>query len=103
MKPIIFKGCGTALATPFDEQGINFKVFEEMIENQIENGVDAVVVCGTNEKSSTMTEKERKDAIKFVIDVVKNVFLLLQVLVQTILFKQWPWVNMLKKLVQMLV
>ena len=72
MKPIIFKGCGTALATPFDEQGINFKVFENMIENQIENGVDALIVCGTTGESSTMTEKERKDAIKFAIDVAKK-------------------------------
>ena len=78
MKPIIFKGCGTALATPFDEQGINFKVFEEMIENQIENGVDALIVCGTTGESATMTEKERKDAIKFVIDVVKQIILRLQ-------------------------
>ena len=72
MKPIIFKGCGTALATPFDEQGINFKVFGEMIENQIENGVDALIVCGTTGESSTMTEKERKDAIKFVVDIAKK-------------------------------
>ena len=72
MKPIIFKGCGTALATPYDENGINFKVFEEMLENQIENGVDALIVCGTTGESSTMTEKERKDAIKFVVDVVKK-------------------------------
>ena len=72
MKPIIFKGCGTALATPFDESGINFKVFKEMIESQIENGVDALIVCGTTGESSTMTEKERKDAIKFVVDIAKK-------------------------------
>ena len=72
MKPIIFKGCSTALATPFDESGINFKVFEEMIESQIENGVDALIVCGTTGESSTMTEKERKDAIKFVVDIAKK-------------------------------
>ena len=72
MKSVIFKGCGTALATPFDENGINFTVFEKMIENQIENGVDALIVCGTTGESSTMTEKERKDTIKFVVDVVKK-------------------------------
>ena len=72
MKPIIFKGCGTALATPFDENGINFKVFEEMIENQIKNNVDALIVCGTTGESATMTEKERKDAIKFVVDIAKK-------------------------------
>ena len=72
MKPIIFKGCGTALATPFDENGINFKVFGEMIENQIKNNVDALIVCGTTGESATMTEKERKDAIKFVVDIAKK-------------------------------
>lgn len=72
MKSIIFKGCGTALATPFDENGINFKVFEEMIENQIKESVDALIVCGTTGESSTMTEKERKDAIKFVVDITKK-------------------------------
>lgn len=72
MKPIIFKGCGTALATPFDKNGINFKVFEEMIENQIKNNVDALIVCGTTGESATMTEKERKDAIKFVVDIAKK-------------------------------
>ena len=72
MKPIIFKGCGTALATPFDDNGINFKVFEEMIENQIKNNVDALIVCGTTGESATMTEKERKDAIKFVVDIAKK-------------------------------
>ena len=72
MKPIIFKGCGTALATPFDENGINFKIFEEMIENQIKNNVDALIVCGTTGESATMTEKERKDAIKFVVDIAKK-------------------------------
>lgn len=72
MKPIIFKGCGTALATPFDENGINFKVFEEMIENQIKNNVDALIVCGTTGESATMTEKERKDAVKFVVDITKK-------------------------------
>lgn len=72
MKSIIFKGCGTALATPFDENGINFKVFEEMIENQIKESVDALIVCGTTGESSTMTEKERKDAIKFIVDITKK-------------------------------
>ena len=69
MKKIIFKGCGTALATPFNEKDeVDYEVFGEMIENQIKNKVDALIVCGTTGESSTMTEKERKDAIKFVVD-----------------------------------
>ena len=69
MKKVIFKGCGTALATPFDENDeVNYEVFGKMIEDQINNNVDALIVCGTTGESSTMTEKERKDAIKFVVD-----------------------------------
>ena len=72
MKQIIFKGCATALATPFNENGVNFKVFEEMIENQISNNVDALLVCGTTGESSTMTETEKKETIKFVVDIVNG-------------------------------
>ena len=72
MKPIIFKGCGTALATPFNDSGVNFEVFEKMIEEQISNGVDALIVCGTTGESSTMAEKEKKDTIKFVVDIVRK-------------------------------
>lgn len=68
MKSIIFKGCGTALATPFNEKGVNFEIFGEMIEDQIKNGVDALIVCGTTGESSTMTDTERKENIKFVVN-----------------------------------
>lgn len=70
MKKIIFKGCGTAIATPFDENGVNFKVFGDLIEKQISEGVDAIIVCGTTGEAATMTDKERKDTIKFAVDKV---------------------------------
>ena len=70
MKKILFKGCGTAIATPFNEEGVNFKVFGDLIEKQISEGVDAIIVCGTTGEAATMTEQERKDAIKFVVDKV---------------------------------
>ena len=47
MKKVIFKGCGTAIATPFNESGVNYKVFEDMIESQIKEGIDSIIVCGT--------------------------------------------------------
>ena len=72
MKKIIFKGCGTAIATPFNEEGVNFKVFGELIEKQIAEGVDSIIVCGTTGEAATMTEKERKDTIKFVVDKVNK-------------------------------
>ena len=47
MKKIIFKGCGTAIITPFTDDGVNFKEFEKLIEDQIAGKVDALIVCGT--------------------------------------------------------
>lgn len=72
MKKIIFKGCGTAIATPFDENGVNYKVFKDMIENQINEGIDSIIVCGTTGEASTMSEAERKETIKFVVDTVNK-------------------------------
>ena len=72
MKKIIFKGCGTAIITPFDKKGINFKEFKKLIEFQITNNADSIIVCGTTGESSTMTTDEKKSLIKFTVDVVNN-------------------------------
>ena len=72
MKKILFKGCGTAIATPFTEDGVNFEEFRKLIEFQISEGADAIIVCGTTGESSTMSEDERKQTIKFAIDVVNK-------------------------------
>lgn len=68
----IFKGSGTAIITPFNESGVDFKKFEELLEKQISSGTDAVIVCGTTGEASTMSEEERKGAIKFAVDVVRK-------------------------------
>ena len=68
MKKIIFEGCGTAIVTPFTEDGINFEEFGKMIEDQIKNGVDSIIVCGTTGESATMTDSERKEVMKFAIE-----------------------------------
>lgn len=72
MKKTIFKGCGTAIITPFTEDGVDFEEFEKMIEFQIKEGVDSIIVCGTTGESSTMTTEEKKETIKFAIDVAKK-------------------------------
>ena len=72
MKKIIFKGCGTAISTPFTNDGVNFEEFGKLIEFQISEGVDSIIVCGTTGESSTMTEKEKKDTIKYAIDKVNG-------------------------------
>lgn len=70
MKEVIFKGCGTAIVTPFTEDGVNFEEFGKLIENQIENQIDAIIVCGTTGESATMTEQEKKETIKYAIEKV---------------------------------
>jgi len=68
----IFKGSGVAIVTPFNERGVDFKKLEELLEWQIESMTDAIIVCGTTGEASTMTEQERKETIKFVVDVVNK-------------------------------
>lgn len=70
MKKVIFEGCGTAIVTPFTEDGVNFNEFRKLIEFQIENKIDAIIVCGTTGEAATMTTEEKKETIKFAIDVV---------------------------------
>ena len=60
MKKIIFKGCGTAIVTPFTESGVNFEEFRKLIEFQIKDGADSIIVCGTTGEAATMSEQERK-------------------------------------------
>ena len=64
----VFTGSGTALITPFAEDSIDFTAFSKQIDFQLKNKTDALVVCGTTGEPSTMSEDEKKQAIKFVID-----------------------------------
>lgn len=72
MKKIIFKGCGTAIVTPFNGDAIDFDEFEKLIEFQIKEGVDSIIVCGTTGESSALSLGEKKQAIKFMVDTVKK-------------------------------
>lgn len=59
MKKILFQGCGTAICTPFNTNGVNLKEFEKLVKNQIQNKADAIIVCGTTGEASTMTVEEK--------------------------------------------
>jgi 4-hydroxy-tetrahydrodipicolinate synthase len=67
MKKILFEGCATAIATPFTELGVNYEEFGRLIDFQIEQGIDALVVCGTTGESATMTDAERKETFSFAV------------------------------------
>ena len=67
----VFKGAGVAIATPFKANGeVNYDEFARLIEFQIENGTDAIIVCGTTGEAATMSEREHMDVVKFCIDKV---------------------------------
>ncbi|HHV73158.1 MAG TPA: 4-hydroxy-tetrahydrodipicolinate synthase [Thermoanaerobacterium sp.] len=68
----VFKGSGVALVTPFTEDGVNFNKLDELLEWHIKEGTDAIIICGTTGESSTMTDKERMDTIKFAVDKVNG-------------------------------
>lgn len=70
MKKILFEGCATAIATPFTESGVNYEEFGRLIDFQIEEGIDALVVCGTTGESATMTDSERKETFAFAVKKV---------------------------------
>ena len=56
-----WKGCGTALVTPFDDKGrIDFGALERFVNWQIERGIDFLVPCGTTGESATLSGDERK-------------------------------------------
>ncbi|ODU58634.1 MAG: 4-hydroxy-tetrahydrodipicolinate synthase [Clostridium sp. SCN 57-10] len=59
MRPEVFRGSATAIITCFDEHGkLNMPAFEDLVEWQIEQGTDALVVCGTTGESSTLSDQE---------------------------------------------
>lgn len=68
----MFKGVGTALITPFNENGVDYDSYEKLINYQIENGVDALIVCGTTGEPATMTAEERNKTIATAIEVINK-------------------------------
>ncbi len=72
MKKPIFTGSGVAIVTPFtgDDLKINFSLFEEIIEHQIQNGTDAIVVCGTTGEKSTLVYDEHVEALRIAVETV---------------------------------
>ena len=70
MKKLLFKGCGTAIATPFTKDGVNVEEFGKLIEDQIRDSIDALIVCGTTGEASTMTTEEKKQTIAYAVKKV---------------------------------
>lgn len=73
MKNTIFTGAAVAITTPFNLDGsINYEGLGKNIDYQIDNGTDAIVICGTTGESSTMSDAEHRECIKFAIDYTNH-------------------------------
>ena len=69
----IFKGAGVAIVTPMKENlEVNNDKLDEMLEEQIAGGTDAIVICGTTGESATMTEEEHAATTRFAIERVNH-------------------------------
>ncbi|MGV3025551.1 4-hydroxy-tetrahydrodipicolinate synthase [Clostridium thermobutyricum] len=68
----IFEGSGVALVTPFTEDGVNFEKLKELLEWHIKEGTDSIIICGTTGEATTMTLDEKKEVIKFTVDIVNK-------------------------------
>ncbi|MBQ8006657.1 MAG: 4-hydroxy-tetrahydrodipicolinate synthase [Lachnospiraceae bacterium] len=69
----VFKGAAVAICTPFLANGeVDYDKFREQIEYQIENGTDAIVICGTTGEASCLSHEEHLECIKFCAEVVDH-------------------------------
>ena len=69
----IFTGSGVALVTPFHEdESINYDKLDEMLDYHCTHGTDSIIICGTTGESSTLSEEEHMECIKFAIERVKG-------------------------------
>ncbi len=69
----VFKGAGVAIITPFKDNGdVNYEKFAELIEDQINNGTDSIIVCGTTGEAACLTEEEHMAVIKFCVEKVAH-------------------------------
>ena len=67
----LFFGAGTALCTPFEQNGeLDLESYRKLLRFQLDEGIDALLVCGTTGETPTLTTDERKALIRFVRDRV---------------------------------
>lgn len=68
VKTPLFKGACTAMATPFNEHGIDYERLKKNIELQYEAGISALLVCGTTGEHPSLTENEHNELVRFTVN-----------------------------------
>ena len=65
----IFQGAATALITPMNASGVDYPALKKLIDWQIQEGIDALVICGTTGEGSTLSDAEHKEVLRFSLEV----------------------------------
>ena len=68
----IFRGVATAIITPTNANGVDYEAFGRLIDWQIEEGINAIVVCGTTGENPTLSDDEHKECIRFCVERVNH-------------------------------
>jgi 4-hydroxy-tetrahydrodipicolinate synthase len=63
----LFTGAATALVTPFKDGKVDFASFGQLIDWQIEQGIDGLVICGTTGEASTLNDVEHIETVRYAI------------------------------------
>lgn len=72
MSKSLFRGSGVALVTPFNGDKVDYDKLEEMLEWHIEQGTDAIIICGTTGEPCTMPDEEHKEVVRFTVEKVNK-------------------------------
>lgn len=65
MASVVFKGCGTALLTPFKEDlSIDYQAYEKLLIRQVEQGIDFLVPLGTSGETPTLSREEKLELLR---------------------------------------
>lgn len=74
MKSTVFTGSGVALVTPFDKTGeeINYDKLGELIEFHIDNGTDAIILCGTTGEAPTLPDEQHCEALRYAAEKING-------------------------------
>jgi len=63
-----FAGSGVALVTPFHDNGVNERVLRELVNFHVDEGTDALIICGSTGEAATMSPDEQKQTVEIVVD-----------------------------------
>ncbi|MBN7772562.1 4-hydroxy-tetrahydrodipicolinate synthase [Clostridium aminobutyricum] len=64
----LFSGAGVALVTPFKDGLVDYDRLGELIDWQIDQGIDAIVSCGTTGEASTLKDEEHIETVRFTVE-----------------------------------